>query len=232
VSITSKIEIIKLSIIIMSKIQFRRIAECFLRALPGQLKGIVSEFKQLRKDRVQLRSHKSAARRLTSVWRIIFPLYQLGDDILEFIIFAVLLAKFGSVISATITVGFTFALAVAIALVERQVQQFHAAALNVREEVYGGRVLPDMVDSLTNSAPWAVLRHANEPRVTGGAIKILSIKRVLLLSTCYAVFNTILYLFADALPVVNSWTGFLILLAITMTIKGFIEEWTKTSKQV
>lgn len=193
-----------------------------MKEIALEVKQAVDDYREL-KERAQQgawdKQHKLSYIGLRAWYALPFPVYQVADDTLTYPLYLLVIGPAGQVGAYVLVVLATLALAAAMGLTQRSVERRRA-------EMIGASVVPDdkdhvtlILDASVNSAPWQVARRANTPRPAGGPVSLVTRSRVLQYSLAYALCNTLLYVFAERLPV-NEWVGFGLMLWAAWSVGG------------
>lgn len=198
-----------------------------------QIKEIGSEIKQAAAD---YRSIKELVREADTNTRNKFsfmamkawyaaplPAYQVADDAITYPLYLHLQDQFNTGTAYGVAAGAGFALAAGMGYGQRSIEKQKASLIDAPVVDDDADNIPLVLDATVNSAPWQVVRRANEPREEGEPVKLAGRGRIAQYAGAYALVNTTLYATAEKLPM-NEWVGFGAMLMGAWAIGGAYRE--------
>lgn len=181
-----------------------------IREIGGEIKQAVRDYrsvKELAKENQTNASDKFGFFAMKAWYAAPFPAYQVADDALTYPLYLHVQDQFNTGTAYGVAAGATFALATTMGYGQRAVEKKKAELIGTTTEDDNSDHIPQLLDSTVNSAPWQVVRRANEPREEGDPVKLVRRARIAQYAAAYATVNTVLYTAAEKLPV-NEWVGF------------------------
>lgn len=197
-----------------------------IKEIGGEIKQAVSDYrsiKELTRETETTAKHKFGVFAMKAWYAAPLPAYQVADDSLTYPLYLQMQDQFNTGTAYGVAAGTTFALAAAMGYGQHGVEKKKAAIMNVPTVDDDSDNVPLVLDATVNSAPWQVVRKANEPREEGDPVKIVRRARIAQYAAAYATVNTVLYTAAEKMPM-NEWAGFGAMLWGVWAVSGAYRE--------